>query len=259
MPQRACSVCLFVSLLATASAQHASRLEALVAALRPALPFPAAAADGEMPADGGSQFQWFVIWPSTPTSARITVKANPLHPDTQSAGAEAMERIQEAVVAAERKAQAAYDRALAELKKTGKAGVLDGISLDDEGVAGERIDAEFELTIDLQSDPQTFTLASSAAPVVTPGPQGVSWMVRVAPNTYREQSGTHSIEHFRAAESRLYFGPMARPSVAQRGDDSSFTVTMAADPAAFAVILRGNDELQNRVLSSVDWTRLGTR
>jgi hypothetical protein len=254
-----CSTCVCVALFVTAAAQQPPSIDSLVDALRPALPYPAAAPDGEMPADGGSQFRWFVVWPSTSDSSRITVKANPLHPDTQAASAAAMERIQEAVVAAERKAQAAYDRALDELKRTGKGTDLDGITLDDEGAAGQMIDAELELTIDLQSDPQTFTLTSSKAPVATQGSRGVSWIVDVPANTYREKKATHSLERFRAAESRLYFGPIARPTISQRGDEPHFTVTLVPNPGSFAVILRGNEDLQKRVVSTVDWNRLGTR
>jgi hypothetical protein len=259
MREWVCSTGICIAVLTTVSAQRAASVDALIEALRPALPFPAAAADGELPADGGSQFRWFVVWPSTSDSSRIIVKANPLHPDTQAAGAAAMERIQEAVVAAERKAQAAYDRALDELKRTGKGTDLDGITLDDEGAAGQMIDAELELTIELQSDPQTFTLASSKAPDVTQGSRGVSWIVDVPANTFREKDSTHSRERFTAAETRLYFGPMARPTISQRGDEPQFTVTLVPNPGSFAVILRGNEDLQKRVVSTADWSRLGTR
>src|SRR5262245_58161285 len=127
----------FVSVALVASAQQ-SRIDALAAAVRPALPFPAATSDGELPADQSAIAKWFVIWPSTADDTRIIVKANPLHPDTQKAGAEAMNRINAAVAAAERRAQAAYDKALEELRRTGKGGDIESITLDDEGVAGER-------------------------------------------------------------------------------------------------------------------------
>src|SRR5262245_61663014 len=94
--------------------QTTPRLDALVAALRPALPFPAAAPDGATPATGGADFKWFVAWPSDPADTSVVVKANPFHPDTQKAGATAEGPIQAAVVQAERKAQAAYERAVAE-------------------------------------------------------------------------------------------------------------------------------------------------
>ena len=132
-----------------ATTQPSNRMATLIEILRPALPFPAADVNGDVPVRGGESAKWFVVWPE-PDDRTVVVRANPLHPDTQASGAEAMARIQEAVVAAERKAQAAYDRALKELKQTGKGSSLDGVTLEDEGVAGERIDAELELTITLE-------------------------------------------------------------------------------------------------------------
>jgi hypothetical protein len=52
---------------------------------------------------------------------------------------------------------------------------------------------------------------------------------------------------------------MARPTISQRGDEPQFTVTLVPYPGSFAVILRGNDDLQKRIVSTVDWSRLGTR
>ena len=152
------------------------RVEQLVAALRPALPFPASTPDGELPADNSAQSKWFVVWPTEPDTTRVVIKANPLHPDTQKAGAEAMDRINAAVAAAERKAQAAYDKALEDLRRTGAGSTIDTITLDDEGVAGERIDAELELTIDLQPA-ASFEIATSEAPAVTSDTRGTAWRV----------------------------------------------------------------------------------
>ncbi len=240
-------------------AQVSPRVETLVAALGPALPFPAATADGALPAEGGAESRWFVLWPSGADDSKIAVKANPLHPDTQRLGALAEGPIQRAIVAAERKAQAAYDRALEELRRTGKPSSLDGISLEDEGIAGERIDAELELTIELQTSPQSFDIASSEAPVVSAGTNGVTWVVSVGPNTYRDPAGADTREHFRPAESRLYFGALPRPSVSRRGEGPRFAVSLPSASAVFVVVIRGNHELLKRVVSTADWTRLGTR
>ena len=157
----------------------------------------------------------------------MIVKANPLHPDTQKAGATAEGPIQAAIVQAERKAQAAYERAVAELKRTGKISAeLTGISLEDEGIAGEKIDAELELTIDLEPGARPFEVTSSQPPVIAAGTTGMTWVVTIPANTYREPSGPDTREHFRAAEARLYFGALARPTVSKRDDRPRFSVAL---------------------------------
>ena len=87
-----------VLLLALVSlTSQAPRIDALVAAVRPVLPFPGASDDGELPADNSAQSRWFVVWPANPGDTRIVVKGNPLHPETQKAGAQAMDQINAAV------------------------------------------------------------------------------------------------------------------------------------------------------------------
>jgi hypothetical protein len=236
-------------------AQPAPRVGALVAALRPALPFPSASADGAQPADGSASPRWFVVWPSV-DEAMVRVRANPLHPETQRTVASAEVDIQQAVAAAERRAQAAYERALAEVRRTGKSTDVAGISLDDEGVAGERLDAELELTVALEPAARSFDVLSSEPPVVEAGTKGVSWIVRIAPNTFRDASAPDGREHFRAAEAHLVYGDVARPAVVRAGDTPRFTVTVAPSPGAFAVVLRGNESLLAQVLAAADWARL---
>jgi hypothetical protein len=247
----------FVVMLASAVAvvpQGARRMDALVAAVRPALPYPAAAPDGATPAEGGAGVRWFVVGPQDPGDTVISVKANPLHPDTQKAGATADVAIQQAVLQAERKAQAEYERALAEIKRTGKLSAdAAGISLDDEAAAGERIDAELELTIDLENETRAFEIASSEAPVIAPGTTGMTWLLTIPPNTYREPSGADTREHFRPAEARLYFGTLPRPSIARRDNRPRFAVNVTTAPNAFTVVLRGNETLLQSLLTTVDW------
>jgi len=243
---------------ATLSAQSPSRIDALVAAVRAALPFPGASNDGDFPSDNSPASKWFVVWPSTADDPRIVVKANPLHPETQKAAAMAMGRIQEAVIAAERKAQAAYERALEELRRTGTGTDIEGISLDDEGIAGERIDAELELVIELQL-PHPFTVRSGVAPVVAAGTGGPTWTVTVPANTYRGKRGGDLREHFRAAETTLYFGPVGRPEVARKGDEFTFHVAVPPSPQGFAVLVRGNEAVLKQVVATANWAVLGPR
>ncbi|MGQ0736139.1 MAG: hypothetical protein ACT4QD_21115, partial [Acidobacteriota bacterium] len=241
-------------------AQSKPAAERLVAALEPALPFPAADAAGEVPSDNSTTPKWFVVWPRADDEPSVVVKANPLNEVTQASGAAAMEQIQIAVVEAERKAQAAYDRALDELRRTGKATNLDGITLEDEGVAGERIDAELELTIAWHGSVESFEIASSETPIVEAGTGPVAWILRIMPNVYRPTTGADQREHFRAAEARLYLGPLRKPAVAAKpAAGPVFAVTVLPAPGASTVVLRGNDLLLAQVLTAADWTQLGTR
>ena len=235
--------------------QVSGRMTTLVEVLRPALPFPEADVNGDVPVRGGEGARWFVLWP-TPEDQRIVVRANPLHRDTQASGAEAMARIQEAVIAAERKAQAAYDRAIKELQESGKASNIDGVTLEDEGVAGERIDAELELTIVIE--PATsYEIGSSRAPQVAAGVNGPTWTVTTPPNVFREGADATRRDRFRAAETRLVFADSAsKPSVDRRGDRDVFAVTVPSSPTAFVVVLRGNEELLAQVIGKADWTKL---
>jgi hypothetical protein len=245
-----------ILLLALASlTSQASRIDALVAAVKPVLPYPGASADGELPADNSAESRWFVVWPARSAESRIVVKANPLHPETQKAGAQAMDEINAAVVAAERRAQEAYDKAMEQLRRTGKGSELEVVTLDDEGIAGERIDAELEVVIELQPA-ESFVMESSDAPVVNAGRNGVAFSVSVGPNTYRPHRGADRREHFRAAEVRLYFGPVTRPEVTREGDEPRYRVTISPSADSFAVVIRGNDTLVRQIAAEAVWAEL---
>lgn len=237
----------------TVEAQPSSVVQAVVEALRPVLKYPTASADGELPVDHSATAKWFVVWPADPDDTQVLVKANPLHPETQRASAAAMEQINAAVIVAERKAQAAYDRALDQLRRGGNGSDIDGISLDDEGIAGERIDAELELRIEIDAV-QSFTIDSSVTPVVAAGSRGATWSVSVPANSYRSTKPTDPREHFRAAELRLYFGEVARPDVTRQSDDPHFAVAIGPSPRAIALVLRGNEALLNEVAVATDWS-----
>jgi hypothetical protein len=248
----------FSSAIDAAQNTRSPRVQMVIDALKPALPFPAAGADDTVPERGGDDSKWFVVWPGEVDDTAIVVKANPLHPDTQKLVAKAEEAIQRAVADAERKAQAAYDRALEELKRTGKPTDLDTISLEDEGVAGQRLDAELALTIQVV-DPASYEIGSSVPPEVTAGPPGVTWQVVVPPNTFQDRLTTDRRDRFTASEARLFFGPIARPNVNRIGDRPRFAVTVPVSPGGLAVILRGNDALLKQVVASAAWSRITPR
>lgn len=237
--------------------QAAPRMQSLIAAVRPVLPFPSANAGGDLPADNSAASKWFVVWPADADETRIIVRANPLHPDVQKASAEAMGEINRAVAAAERRAQAAYDRALEQLRKGGKTGELEPVTLDDEGVAGQRIDAELEAIIELTSA-ASFEIESGEAPTIAPAAGGI-WVVSVPANTYRSGDSKERREQFRAAESRLFFGLVSRPDLTRVGDGPRYRGTIPPSTTAFCVLIRGNAELVAELTSGVDWTQLAAR
>jgi hypothetical protein len=255
LPCLQCAIVLAALAAPPASGNQRPRMADLIAAVRPALPFPSASADGELPADNSAQSKWFVVWPAEPDDLRISVKANPLHPETQKAGAEAMDRINAAVAAAERRAQAAYDKALEDLRRTGKGSDIETITLDDEGVAGERIDAELEVVIE-SLPAASFDMASGLAPVVSAATRGPTWIVSVAANTYRATRGADLREHFRPAETRLYFGVVNKPQVTRVGDEPRFKVIVPTSADGFCVVLRGNESLVRQLTTAAEWWRL---
>jgi hypothetical protein len=212
------------------------------------LPYPGADASGAVPESGGEDPRWFVIWPAEPEETRIVVRANPLHPDTQKLVSTAEGAIQRAVAIAERKAQAAYDRALEEIKRTGKSTDFDGISLEDEGAAGQRLDAD-----------SSYEIGTSVAPAVTAGPAGVTWQIVVPPNTYQDKTDADRRDRFATSEARLIFGAVPAPAVSRMGDRPRFAVTVTAAPGAFVVLLRGQDTLLKQVVAKADWSRLAPR
>jgi hypothetical protein len=237
--------------------QVSPRMATLVETVRPLLPFPAASADGDVPADNSAASRWFVVWPAGPDDTRIIVRANPLHPDVQKQGATAMEEINAAVAAAERRAQASYDRALDALRRTGKSTELEPITLEDEGVAGERIDAELEVTIELVSA-DAVTIESGVTPAVSAGPSG-TWLVSVPANVYRDTAGSEPREHFRAAQTHIFAGLPARPVVDRVGSESRYRVETKPATGAFAVRIHGNASLVSTLSNEADWSRLVSR
>jgi hypothetical protein len=246
------------ALVVVLAMQTAPRMQSLIAVVRPVLPFPGATADGDLPADNSAASKWFVLWPAAADDTRITVRANPLHPDVQKASADAMGEINKAVAAAERRAQAAYDRALEQLRKGGKTGELEPVTLDDEGVAGQRIDAELEATIELDSA-ASFEIDSGEAPTVAPAATAGVWVVSVPANTYRSGDSKERREQFRAAESRLFFGLSSRPDATKLGNRPRYRVTVPQSITAFCVVIRGNAELVAELTASADWAQLAAR
>lgn len=126
-------------------------MQAVRATLAPALPYPASDADGALPANGKSDAPWMVR-PIQPGERTLRILANPLNEEHQRRAARAMAEIEASIEAAQRRAEAQFERAIAEAKRTGRSQDVDGVTLADEGIAGAKIDAESHVTIDVSFD-----------------------------------------------------------------------------------------------------------
>lgn len=237
-------------------------IAAVRAALAPALPFPDSDEAGALPADRASTVPW-MIRPLDPGQHTIEILGNPLNPDQERRAAKAMAEIQAAIEAAQRRADAQYERALAEAQRTGRSQDIDGITLGDEGVAGARIDADLRLTIDVDAVLHVAgaVIPSSIEPAVSAEVPGAVAVVSVPANVYREGNAE---ERFCQAERWVFFGAFAAPTVTRRG---STTFEVAAAPTArgaagvsrirtLALRLRGNESLMADVIRRADWSRV---
>ncbi|MGE3274855.1 MAG: hypothetical protein AB7O67_07070 [Vicinamibacterales bacterium] len=225
----------------------------------PLLPYPAATRTN-VPEDGTAGARWIVRWaPVDEMPLAIEVLANPYNVDNQLRAERDMAAIREAVFGAEQRAQAEYERLLDEVRRTGKAADVDGVTLDDEGVIGERADADAHVEIACLMGADTDALGSAVAPSVAPGPDG-GWMLRVPAHEYTERTDAGDTRRrFRPAEVRLYAGLPSAPVVSRRGDRDLFDLAVAGAPApegAVTVILRGNEALVGELAAAADWARL---
>lgn len=159
-------------------------MQALRAAMAPALPYPASDAAGSLPADGRSDAPWMVR-PIEPGERTLQILANPLNEAHQRRAAKAMAEIEMSIEAAQRRAELQFERAIAEAKRTGRSQDVDGVTLSDEGLAGAKIDAESHVTIDV-----SFNEPVAAAVSIATTPSSV----------YRGDDG---IERFREAQATV--------------------------------------------------------
>jgi hypothetical protein len=240
---------LLIVLAAHASAQDARVMEAVQAALQPALPFPASDADGVLPADGTFSGPW-IVRPVRPGEQTIEVIANPLNREHQLRSAKAMAQIGDSIQSAQRRADAQYERALEEAKRTGRSQEVDGVTLADEGVAGARIDADSHVTIDLVINEPSYRRAIASS--VMPAPPKIAIarasVLSVPANVYRDADG---VERFCEAESYVFFGSSS-PEVRRRADHL-YDVTATG---LVGIRLRGNEALIADILKKADWGRV---
>jgi hypothetical protein len=190
------------SLAAAAPAQDSASadrvMNAVRAAMAPALPFPASDELGSLPADGKWNGPWMVK-PLQPGERIIEVLANPLNPEHQKRAAQAMAQIEASIEAAQRRADLQYERAIAEAKRTGRSQDVDGVTLNDEGLAGAKIDAESHVSIEV-----VFNAPPSKAVAIDRAPPGV----------YRGDDG---MERFREAQATVSAGTLV---ITLRGNEA---------------------------------------
>lgn len=238
----------------------ATRVMASVrAALAPALPFPDSDADGSLPVGANTTSLWMVR-PLQAGDRTIEVLANPLNEVHQARATRAMAQIDQAITSAQRRADAQYERAVAEAKRTGRSQDVDGVSLNDEGLAGARIDAESHVTIEvlLNRPSYRFEMASAVEPsparqITVPGAVSV---IGMPSNVFR---GEKDQERFCEAEFQVYLGQVSAPEI-RRLDGDRYEVAAAAIPSAIAkpvnalvIRLSGNETLMAEILRKGNW------
>jgi hypothetical protein len=235
------------------------------AALAPALPFPDTDEAGLVPANGSPEPLWMVRV-REPGERSIEVMANPLNALNQARATRAMAQIGAAIDAAQKRAELQYERALSEAKRTGRSQDVDGVGLSDEGVAGERIDAEAHVTIDVDFNQPSyvFAVASAVAPAASRqvAIAGAVAVITVPSNVFRAGTARGAEERFCPAEAMVYFGTLAPPDVRERSE-SGYEVTAAAAATGgtaavrtLAIRLRGNELLIADLLQKADWNQV---
>jgi hypothetical protein len=131
---------------------------------------------------------------------------------------------------------------------------MKGISLDDEGVAGERADWDAKLVIGtFAGDVPSWRAVGVTSAVTAAVPGGT--LVFVDDGEYDEGAGDDRRRRYRPAEARVYFG--LKP-VGTKAGESGYTVDVEKTDQArgLVVTLRGNAALVKDVLTKADWTRV---
>ena len=128
-----------------------------------------------------------MVRPPEAGSMVIEVLANPLNNANQLRAERAMAQIQQNIESAQRRAEAQYERAVSEAKRTGKSQEVDGVTLGDEGVAGAKIDADSHVAIEVafnqpsyQFDLASGTVTGEATSASAEGPSASSRIARIS-------------------------------------------------------------------------------
>lgn len=249
---------LFVALFVT-QGQPANLGEIVWNAVRPALPFPAATPDNT-PVDGSAAARWIVRRASADEGPLVAeILANPLNRDVQARATRDMAAIQQEVFAAERRAQVEFERAREAAKQSASPVAVDGITLDDEGVAGDRADANERVVVEAESASAAHAVRVEAAEIPrlaeTP-PPGAAWVV-VAPAAETRPDGQTSARFY--ASQALVFFSASKPVISELAPHVFTVRTTPAGSDAIVVTLRGNAELVDDILQRADWSVISKR
>ena len=245
-----------IALIAQPSPVDGDRIMAAVrAAMAPALPFPATIEDGSVPVNNNTEALWMVR-PLQAGDRTLEVIVNPLNEANQLKAERAMQQIERNIEAAQRRAAAQYDRAVAEAKRTGRSQEVDGVTLSDEGVAGARIDSESHVTIDVAIDDPAFKVAITSPTQPAPSSQvtipGAVAVLTTPSDTYRDEK---NIEHYAEAQTIVFLGRVTAPEV-QKQADHLFGVSAATTAPSLIIRMRGNEALIEDLLRKTNWNSL---
>lgn len=226
------------------------------------LPFPAAGDDGT-PLDGSAAPRW-LVQPAEADAAPLilTFIANPLNAATQDHAARDMAEIQRAVLAAERRAQAEYDSRVATRDRVARRAPMTGVSLDDEGAAGEKADWRAQMIVEVKwAGPEgAFDVSGPDGPRVAADASGAPVLVHIAEREYQADSDHETTTRFRPEEARLFFGLAEVPTVREVAPAVHQVVLGRRGPGqpstVLEVTLRGNATLVETVLAQATWTRV---
>jgi hypothetical protein len=207
-----------------------------------------------------------VQWPD-PDTAAVEVLANPLNPDNHARALKAEEAIQKAAMQSQQRSQADYEKAVSDFQRIGRVSEIREISLRDDGLAGERYDAESQLTIvaRLVNVGDRLTVATGRMPQAFAASDGPAAIVRVAANEYQEraENGAPAETRFCAEQAWVLFGSIAPPVVSRTSEhEAAIALTPAPGDGSGQVILisiRGNVELVDRVLQRANWALVAAR
>jgi len=261
-------IAVLVLVLPTAADQAPDASERVMLALRaavaPALPFPASDQDGVLPADESSMLPWMVR-PHAPGDRSIEVIANPLNLANQQRGRRAMAGIQASLEQAQRRAEAQYEQAVADARRTGRSQDVDGVTLADEGIAGARADADEHVTVSFEFNlpAYSYQVRSAIAPVASRNVAvaGAVAVIAAPSNEYRDLDAPGG-ERFSPAESVVLFGGVTAVRVDRR-DGALFEITATGDAlqpdaavSSLVIRLRGNETLIAQILRDADWTQI---
>ncbi|MFM8532195.1 MAG: hypothetical protein ACKOEC_01145 [Acidimicrobiia bacterium] len=239
--------------------QAGAVMSAVRAAMAPALPFPAADADGAVPVNNDTEALWMLA--SDRGNQTIDVLANPLNAVVQLRATRAMAQIETTIQPAQRRASAQYEAAVAEARRSGKSQTVDGVSLNDEGVAGERIDAESTVSVVVEFNEREYRMlvpgAMEPARVDTFGHDGA--VVLMTPgHVHQDDDG---IEHYAESHRVVLLGRALAPKVSKQKDGLYVVTATPTTPAtgrldSLVLHVRGNGELVSDILAKTNWNQL---